>query len=118
MKGININCKDIEYVEMILSGIKTIETRRTKSLHPYIGKRVGLIETGKGKAMLKGYATIVGIKEYTEQSAWDADRSLHQVPSGDKFTFNGYKVGYILADIERIDTPVIVTSRGIISREI
>ena len=64
MIGININDKHQLFTEQILNGSKTIETRSSKSLHPYIGKMVGIIRTGKGKATLVGYITIKAVKKY------------------------------------------------------
>lgn len=118
MKGININCKYSPFVDMILAGQKTIETRATKSLHPYLGQRVGLIETGNGKAMLKGYAKISSYKEYTTSAEWAADIGAHRVDPGSAYDWTGYKVGYMLTDIEELQQPVPVSSRGIIAREV
>ena len=39
MMGININCKHQDFIGEILSGKKTIETRNTPSLDPYLGQR-------------------------------------------------------------------------------
>lgn len=55
---LNINDKSEKFTSQILSGEKTIETRNIKSLHPYIGKRVGIVRTGKGVATLVGYVTV------------------------------------------------------------
>mgnify|MGYP001086420749 CR=1 FL=1 len=41
--GIHINVKHQDFVKQILSGEKTMETRDTDSLKPYVGKRVGII---------------------------------------------------------------------------
>ena len=50
MVGININDKTQDFTGQILRGEKTVETRRTNSLRPYVGKRVGIVRTGRGRA--------------------------------------------------------------------
>jgi hypothetical protein len=81
-RGININDKVQPFTDQILSGKKTIETRRKNSLRPYIGKRVGLIRTGKGQAMLVGFAVIGEPVFYRTKAEFQADFGRHQV--GDK----------------------------------
>ena len=58
--GINIRFdQGIDYAALIVDGIKTLETRRTDSLRPYVGRRVGIVRTGCGPAQLVGYAMIM-----------------------------------------------------------
>jgi hypothetical protein len=46
MKGVNVATDSlVNYADLIVSGKKYYETRNTNSLKPYIGKRVGIIET-------------------------------------------------------------------------
>ena len=114
MIGININDKHQAFTDQILSGAKTIETRNSKSLHPYIGKQVGIIRTGKGKATLVGYTTIKETKKYYNNFDLDYDKHLVSTDS----PFHGQnKWGYILVDSFRCK-PELITSRGIISRKI
>ena len=56
--GININDSEFPFTDEILKGRKTIETRSSPSLKPYVGQRVGLVRTGVGEAQVVGYATI------------------------------------------------------------
>lgn len=114
MIGININDKHQDFTDQILSGAKTIETRNSKSLHPYIGKQVGIIRTGKGKATLVGYTTIKETKKYYNN--FDLDYNKHLV-STDSPYHGQNKWGYILVDSFRCEHKLI-TSRGIISRKI
>ena len=117
MMGININSKQIDFAGLICSGEKTLETRSTDSLRPYVGKRVGIIRTGKGKAELIGFVTItkgkwVGYREFRMLE------SKHLVPAGSEFdaTAKG-KYVYTLTDpcFTKAET---VTTKGIISRKI
>lgn len=119
MKAFNINDKSINYTDLILDGEKTVETRRTNSLKSLIGKRVGIIRTGKGKAMLVGYVTISGMKVYENEKVFREDYDRHFVPRGNTYdiTADGVKYGYILENPERC-TPVGVTAKGIVIRNI
>ena len=47
-RGINVRTDgDMNYADLIVSGKKQFETRQTDSLRPYVGKRVGIVETKK-----------------------------------------------------------------------
>lgn len=121
MKGINFNCKYKDWIALILTGEKTVETRDSKSLDPYIGKRIGLIKTGRGKATLYGYATIKERIEYHNIEEWSNDGKRHLVNMLDNYRWNIYKTkikyGYVLTDVERCE-PRFVESFGIVAREI
>ena len=115
--GVNINDSEAPYTEMILDGEKTIETRQTHSLDPYIGEEVGIIRTGKGPATLVGYMDIGKPKEYQNAQEFDRDRPKHRVPKGAKEDKEGKSVGYPLSDVERTKNREI-HSRGYIARDI
>ena len=117
-RGVNINDKVQPFTDQILSGQKTIETRRTNSLRPYIGQRVGIIRTGKGQAMLVGFAVIREPIFYGTKAEFSADFKRHQVGDKSKFRFKrGGKFGYPLAKVTRCK-PQPVFSRGIIARKL
>lgn len=117
--GININDSEFPWTEAILSGRKTIETRNSPTLDSYIGKRVGIIRTGKGKAHLVGFVNIVGKKVYHIVEEFRRDAPFHLVEAGDFFDFKGNeKIGYILKDPEKLAVPIQINSRGIVSRKI
>lgn len=115
--GININDSSQPFTEQILSGDKTIETRDTPSLRSYVGKRIGIVRTGKGKAQLVGYATISEEKVYNSSEEFRADDDKHLVDEGSQYDIKDKKYGYVLADVESV-TPVDVDSKGIVSRKI
>lgn len=121
MKGININCKKKDWIGLILTGEKTIETRDSMSLHPYIGQRIGLVATGRGKATLHGYATIKKVVEYRSLEDWNKDMSKHLVMYTDPYCWEVGKTklkwGYVLTDVERCE-PRIIETKGIVAREI
>jgi hypothetical protein len=118
--GININDKIQDFTGQILRGEKTIETRNTNSLKSYIGKKVGIIRTGKGKAYLVGYATIGDPIIYKTEEEFRKDYNKHLVERGSKFDIpkGGIKYGYPLFDVILLDEPKLITSRGIVSRKI
>ena len=119
MMGINVNCKHQDFIKEILAGKKTIETRNTPSLDPYIGQRVGLIRTGALFATLEGFATISESFIYYDRQSFDADYELHRVAPDSPYYIKdaGTKVGYILEDVESIEPERILT-RGIVARKI
>ena len=117
-RGININDKAQAFTDQILSGEKTIETRRTNSLRPYIGQRVGIIRTGKGKALLVGFAVIGEPIFYGTKAEFSADFKRHLVSDKSKFRFKrGGKFGYPLTKVTRCN-PTPVKSRGIVARKL
>lgn len=117
-RGVNINDRAQPFTDQILSGQKTIETRRTNSLRPYIGQRVGIIRTGKGKAMLVGFMDIGMPVFYATKEEFRADFGRHLVGDKGQFRFRrGGKFGYPVSNVTRCE-PVPVKSRGIIARKL
>ena len=115
--GININDSSQPFTEQILSGEKTIETRDTDSLRPYVGKRVGIVRTGKGKATLVGYATIGKPTVYRTEEGFRVDERKHLIEKGSPFDIEDTKYGYPLTDVTRV-SPQEVTTKGIVAREV
>lgn len=118
MIGININDKYYPFTELILNKEKTIETRRTPSLNPYIGQRVGIIKTGKGKAILVGIVTIGEPIYYKTEEEFRRDENKHRVYSGSKYDIDDAgKWGYPIINPVRVNQKYI-NSKGIIARRI
>lgn len=118
MMGININDKHYPFTEWILDGIKTIETRSTPSLNPYIGKRVGIIRTGKGQAMLVGFMTIGEPIKYESEEQFRSDEDKHCILKGSEYDIdNRGKWGYPISSVMHIK-PRCITSKGIVARQI
>ena len=118
-KAFNINDKTQPFTEQIFNLLKDIETRNTNSLKSLVGKRVGIICTGCGKATLVGLVTIADVIKYETEDAFRADEKRHMVKKESKYDIKkgGVKYGYVLVDVERCD-PVIITSKGIVIRNI
>lgn len=118
VKGFNINDKEQAFTEQILAGLKTEETRKTHSLDSLIGKTVAIIRTGRGKAVIVGTCTIDGFTEYRNGEDWSAAYNRHRVERGSKYDFTGFKVGYVLRNVQKLSDPVPCKSRGIVIRNI
>lgn len=116
--GININDDVTPWTDLILAGKKTIETRNTPTLNAYIGKRVGIVRTGKKrKATLVGYATVGTPIKHNSPEEFDKDYNKHYVAPDSPFYGDGCKYGYPLTDVEKCE-PKEVTSKGIVSRRL
>ena len=114
--GMNINDSQAPWTQMILQGVKTIETRDSDSLQPHVGERVGIVRTGQGPAMLVGYCTLGEPKVYQTDEAWQADAQLHRVEGA--LAPGAVKYGYPLSNVEPVDPPQPVTSQGRVFRRL
>lgn len=121
-KAFNINDKTQAFTEQILGGIKTEETRACHSLDSLIGMTVAIVRTGKGKAKIVGTCKIAGSVEYHSEQEFNSAYDRHRVAHGSKFDFahakKGFKVGYLLEDVQRLEAPADCPSRGIVIRNI
>ena len=117
LTGINIQNYPTPWVDMILSGEKTIETRNQNNLKCYVGKKMGIIETQTGQAKLVGYWVLSEPKVYLGRDAFMKDFKQHRVFFPDNIEFN-VKYGYPIISVEKLDEPVLITSRGIVSRKL
>ena len=118
MKAININDTETPFTDLILSGIKTVETRDTRSLKSLVGQRVGIISTHKKrKALLVGYVDIVDEIKYNNEEKFRQDCIRHHVLAGSKYDIKNIKYGYVLENPQKC-TPTMVTAKGIVIRNI
>ena len=107
MMGINVRCDSgMDYAGLIVDGAKTLETRRTNSLRPWIGQRVGIVRTGRGKAHLVGYA-VIGEPVMLDHAAFRQAEDRHLVPFGSAFDAlaGETKYCYPLRNAERLTAP-------------
>jgi GNAT superfamily N-acetyltransferase len=117
-KGIGINDADQDFTGQILAGEKTIETRRPNSLKPYIGKTVGIVRTGKGKATLVGVMKIGEPKFYKTRKEFDADFDKHKVGKDSPHYIGPEgKYGYPLSEVKPVK-PRVLSSQGRVARVI
>ena len=119
--GINVRTDgDTNYADLIVSGQKKYETRDKDSLRPYVGKRIGIVETGSGPAKLVGYATVGEPIEVGEAEFADS-RDQHLVPEGSKFDIKPgqSKFLYEMIDPEQLAQPIDASgTKGIVARNI
>jgi len=76
--------RSIRYAIALVQGYKVMETRTRNVLKSLIGKRVAVIETGRGKSMIVGYINIDKY-EYIEKEQFDKMYMFHCVPAGSKY---------------------------------
>ena len=120
MLGINVrNTKDKAFADLIVDGFKTIETRESNSLYPYVGKRIAIVRTGMGKAFAIGEVTITGFSWTNSKSIFDTYQPLHMVTEDNAFYFKEGtgKFMYFLENAVRYKTPVAV-GKGIVARQL
>tara|TARA_R110002072_G_scaffold110013_1_gene237463 strand:- start:371 stop:766 length:396 start_codon:yes stop_codon:yes gene_type:complete len=119
--GINVRADGpTDYATLIVSGHKLWESRRTRSLDPYVGKRVGIVRTGAARATVVGSA-IIGAAIAANEKQFNELRSEHLVPIGSTFDIEkgATKYLYPLVDCKQIkQRPVPKGSLGIIARKI
>lgn len=119
LTGINIrDDKDINYALLICNGTKTIETRDTNSLKPWINKRVRIIRTGIKKAQIIGEVTIEEPIIYNNEIEFIKDIDKHLVKPNSKFWIkeNKIKFGYPIIDSELYIKSYDAVGTGIIAR--
>lgn len=117
LTGINIQNYPTPWVDMILSGEKTIETRNQDNLKSYVGKKMGIIETQTGQAKLVGYMVLGNAIKYTTRTDFMKDIRMHRFFFPIEETFI-VKYGYPIIRVEKLDTPFLINSRGIVSRKL
>ena len=119
MIGINVRNTDVPFADLIVDGFKTIETRESKSLHPYVNKRVAIVRTGQGKAFAIGEVTITGYIWTKSEAIFDYLLNKHFVTKGSAFYIKESKGKYMyfLEDAVRYETPIAV-GKGIVARQL
>jgi predicted transcriptional regulator len=118
--GINVrSTKEKPFADLIVDGFKTIETRESDSLHPYVGERIAIVRTGMGKAFAIGAVTITGFGWTNSESIFNTYEDMHMVEKGSPFYIkpNVGKFMYFLENAVRYKTPVAV-GRGVVARQL
>jgi hypothetical protein len=107
----------LRYADMIVDGHKTLESRNSDTLRPYVGKRVAIVRTGEGKAKAIGEVT-VGEPKVVNQKQFRAMEDKHKVPKGSRFDINTpTKHLYPMHDPVRYEEERDV-GHGIVSRQV
>jgi len=119
MNGINIQTP---WSELLINGLKTVETRTYHLPHKYIGEELALIETpgryGRFKARIIGTITFSHSFKYPDLKAWQDDHNRHFVETNDpvySWKENKLKHGWVVSRVKKFKNPVDITKRkGII----
>jgi hypothetical protein len=116
--GINVASADgMRFADLIVDGIKTLESRHTDSLRPYVGRRVAIVRTGEGPAKAIGAVT-VGEPIQVNAREFHNLRDQHCVPAGSVFDCHySTKWLYPMIDPARFAHEVEV-ERGIVARKL
>jgi hypothetical protein len=107
----------LRFADMIVDGHKTLESRNSDTLRPYVGKRVSIVRTGEGKAKAIGEVTI-GEPQVVNQRQFRSMEDEHLVPKGSRFDINTpTKHLYPMHDPVRYEEERDV-GHGIVSRKV
>jgi hypothetical protein len=121
MIGINVRTDKgagVDYAGAILAGEKTLESRATDSLRPWVGQRVAIVRTGVGRAHAIGTVRIV--------AGWKVPAPIfrmlephHLVPQYSQFDVprGGDKWVYLLAEPHPFELAHAVAN-GVVARQV
>ena len=118
--GINVKSDTkagLRYADLIVDGRKTLESRNSDTLRPYVGKRVSIVRTGEGPAKAIGEVTI-GEPTVVNKNKFRSMEPHHMVPQGSQFDISAStKHLYPMHDPVRYETERDV-GHGIIARKV
>lgn len=105
-----INSRSVPYVNMIISGLKTIETRSRNTLRALVGCTVIIAETGSAfsRPVVRCSARIARAVPCYDADEWNRLRHLHQVPEGSQHDWQPgttVKWLYYLEDVKEFYEP-------------
>jgi predicted transcriptional regulator len=118
--GVNVNQDgENQYADKIVDGKKTLETRTSDSLRPYVGKRVAIVRTGDGPAKAIGAVTIGEPIKVTTQKQFDQYRDQTLIPKDSKFDIAPGQTKYLYP----LENPVRYSDerdvgQGIVARKV
>ena len=100
------------FADMIVEGLKSVETRVRPTLNSLVGKRVKLVRTtGQGSGDVIGEVTVGQPKFYATKQEFDADFEKHLVKDNSEFAFGEQgKYGYPMLDPVKYKEPYSVDS--------
>lgn len=97
-----INCHESPFLDDILMLRKPFETRTRDTLRSLVGLRVLLAETGHGRPLVRGSATIKNSKVVSTRAGWEMVRKSACIRSGSRYDWKPWtrkKVLYYLSDV-------------------
>ena len=119
MLGINVRADNaIDYAALIVNGLKHYESRNSDSLKAYVGKRVGIVRTGKGKAACIGSA-VIGAPIVVNEKQFRILEHKHLVPENSAYDIKPGCVKYLYPIINPQTFSVhLPVKHGIVSRQV
>ena len=119
MLGINVRVdNDIDYAALIVNGLKHYESRNSDSLKAYVGKRVGIVRTGKGKAACIGSA-FIGTPLVVNDKQFRMLEHKHLVPENSAYDIKPGCIKYLYPIINpQIFSVHLPVKHGIVSRQV
>lgn len=108
--GFYINTARAPFTAQIFSGAKLYETRTRNMLRSLIGKTVHIIETGRGKPMIVGRATISGA-ELVPYSNQEKRHQAQIIGTSYDIKPDGAKWFYKLDNVERLTPSTLPVTR-------
>ena len=119
MTGINIQTP---WSYLLISKIKSVETRTYPLPEKYAGEELALVETpgknGKFKSRIIGTITFSHSFKYPNKKAWEDDYNRHCVAVDDpiyNWKDDKPKYGWVVSTVKKFDKPVDIRKRkGII----
>ena len=98
-----INCKLFPFVQWIISGLKTYETRNKNTLQSLIGRTVYLAETGKGKTpIIRCKCDITSVITVTDNTTYNRYRKYTRIKKGSVFDWNKATVKKCLYKLDNV----------------
>ena len=101
-----VNCSVFPFISWIMRLLKPFETRTRNMLGNLVGKRVLLAETGKGKPVVKCFATIDYVIRIDNYTQWKEYRKRCRIVPGSVYDWvkgkTKYKYLYHLSDIQPV----------------
>ena len=103
-----INCSRFPFIQWIMDRRKIYETRNRNTLKELVGKRVFLVETGKGRSVVRCSAVIGEGLKIESQFVWDCLRYSHRVEKDSVYDWKSEtkcKWLYLLKDVQPVSVP-------------
>lgn len=108
MTGINIQAP---WANLLIDGLKVVETRSYPIPSKYIGEPLALIETpgkkGNFKSRIIGTIIFSHSFKYPDETAWLNDYNRHLVDQSSDYKWNGKsKYGWVVSYVKKFDESI------------
>lgn len=103
-----INCRRHPFLDQIISGRKSFETRTRDMLRSLVGQRVLLAETGRGRPVVRCSALIEYSCVARSRAAWETVRNACCIPEGSVYDWQPdtkIKHLYWITDVVPVPVP-------------